>query len=193
MYGCRVIQKAVETLPPELQVQIARELEGNVVKCIEDQNGNHVIQKCIECCSGDDIEFIIHDVTQQVYQLSTHPYGCRVIQRILEHCKENQTRLILEVLHRELEKLVQDQYGLNFALPSRDQKERKTTSIHFDFFILGNYVIQHVLEHGKIEDRSRIVNSIMGRVLTLSQHKFARYTRSFNYRGNKIFAPKSSI
>jgi len=41
-------------------------------------------------------------------------------------------------------------------------------------FCLGNYVIQHVLEHGKIEDRSRIVNAIMGRVLHLSQHKFAR-------------------
>jgi hypothetical protein len=45
------------------------------------------------------------------------------------------------------------------------------------FFFVGNYVIQHVLEHGKIEDRSRIVNAIMGRVLHLSQHKFARYEK----------------
>jgi pumilio RNA-binding family len=148
MYGCRVIQKAVETLTPEYQVHIARELEGNIVKCIEDQNGNHVIQKCIECCQGDDVDFIIHDVIKQVFQLSAHPYGCRVIQRILENCKESQTRPILDILHSELENLVQDQYG--------------------------NYVIQHVLEHGKIEDRSRIVNAIMGRVLHLSQHKFAR-------------------
>jgi hypothetical protein len=44
----------------------------------------------------------------------------------------------------------------------------------FSIFILGNYVIQHVLEHGKIDDRSRIVHAIMGRVLHLSQHKFAR-------------------
>jgi pumilio RNA-binding family len=148
MYGCRVIQKAVETLQSEYQIQIARELEGNIVKCIEDQNGNHVIQKCIECCTGDDMDFIIRDVTKQVFQLSTHPYGCRVIQRILENCKESQTRPILDILYSELENLVQDQYG--------------------------NYVIQHVLEHGKIEDRSRIVNAIMGRVLQLSQHKFAR-------------------
>ncbi|CAF3989391.1 unnamed protein product [Rotaria magnacalcarata] len=147
MYGCRVIQKAVESLQPEYQVQIARELDGSIVKCIEDQNGNHVIQKCIECCIGDDIDFIIKDVTNQVFQLSAHPYGCRVIQRILENCKESQTRPILDILHNELENLVQDQYG--------------------------NYVIQHVLEHGKVEDRSRIVNAIMGRVLHLSQHKFA--------------------
>ena len=111
MYGCRVIQKAVETLQSDFQVQLARELEGNVVKCIEDQNGNHVIQKCIECCTGDDIEFIIRDVTLQVFQLSAHPYGCRVIQRILENCKESQSRPILDILHNELENLVQDQYG----------------------------------------------------------------------------------
>lgn len=127
MYGCRVIQKAVETLPMEYQVQIARELEGNVVKCIEDQNGNHVIQKCIECNSSENIEFIIRDVTKQVFTLSTHPYGCRVIQRILENCKESQTRPILDILHNELDNLVQDQYG-NEDETSRLSLERNDLS-----------------------------------------------------------------
>ena len=27
---------------------LANELAGNVIKCVEDQNGNHVIQKCID-------------------------------------------------------------------------------------------------------------------------------------------------
>lgn len=38
----------------------------------------------------------------------------------------------------------------------------------------GNYVIQHVLEHGRSEDKSKIVAEIRGKVLALSQHKFAR-------------------
>ena len=25
-----------------------QELDGNVLKCVKDQNGNHVVQKCIE-------------------------------------------------------------------------------------------------------------------------------------------------
>jgi Pumilio-family RNA binding repeat len=38
----------------------------------------------------------------------------------------------------------------------------------------GNYVIQHILEHGKAqEDKNRIVKSIKGRVIELSNHKFA--------------------
>ena len=48
MYGCRVIQKALEVLPLEQQRIIVKELQGQVMRCVRDQNGNHVIQKSIE-------------------------------------------------------------------------------------------------------------------------------------------------
>lgn len=38
----------------------------------------------------------------------------------------------------------------------------------------GNYVMQHVLEHGRPEDRSKIIGSLKGNICILSQHKFAR-------------------
>ena len=60
------------------------------MKCVKDQNGNHVIQKCIERVPSHLIQFIIDSFTGQVYALATHPYGCRVIQRILEHCSDSQ-------------------------------------------------------------------------------------------------------
>ncbi|MFT7813230.1 pumilio homolog 1 isoform X4 [Arapaima gigas] len=149
MYGCRVIQKALEFVPSEQQVisEMVRELDGHVLKCVKDQNGNHVVQKCIECVPPHALQFIIEAFKGQVFALSTHPYGCRVIQRILEHCLPEQTLSILEELHQHTEQLVQDQYG--------------------------NYVIQHVLEHGRMEDKSKIVAEIRGNVLSLSQHKFA--------------------
>ncbi|XP_023600006.1 pumilio homolog 1 isoform X20 [Myotis myotis] len=149
MYGCRVIQKALEFIPSDQQVinEMVRELDGHVLKCVKDQNGNHVVQKCIECVQPQSLQFIIDAFKGQVFALSTHPYGCRVIQRILEHCLPDQTLPILEELHQHTEQLVQDQYG--------------------------NYVIQHVLEHGRPEDKSKIVAEIRGNVLVLSQHKFA--------------------
>ncbi|KAG5855877.1 hypothetical protein ANANG_G00001400 [Anguilla anguilla] len=149
MYGCRVIQKALEFIPSEQQVisEMVRELDSHVLKCVKDQNGNHVVQKCIECVQPHALQFIIDAFKGQVFALSTHPYGCRVIQRILEHCLPEQTLPILEELHQHTEQLVQDQYG--------------------------NYVIQHVLEHGRTEDKSKIVAEIRGNVLGLSQHKFA--------------------
>lgn len=50
------------------------------MRCVRDQNGNHVIQKCIECVPAEKIGFIISAFKGQVAGLSTHPYGCRVIQ-----------------------------------------------------------------------------------------------------------------
>nr|CAG25892.1 Pumilio homolog [Dugesia japonica] len=147
MYGCRVIQKALETVSKVTQINIVRELEGSVIKCVKDQNGNHVVQKCVECVPPEHLDFIIDAFKDNVYSLSTHSYGCRVIQRILEHCTPEQTAPILAELHHFTEELVKDQYG--------------------------NYVIQHVLEHGKTEDKSKIVNLLRGRIVELSIHKFA--------------------
>ena len=108
----------------------SQELDGNVLKCVKDQNGNHVVQKCIETVEATRLQFIIDAFRGQVYNLSTHPYGCRVIQRILEHCTGDQTNPVLEELHTHIEALIQDQYG--------------------------NYVVQHVLDRGKQEDKSKI-------------------------------------
>lgn len=66
MYGCRVIQKALESVGGEQQVEIVRELDGHVLKCVKDQNGNHVVQKCIECVDPHALQFIINAFQGQV-------------------------------------------------------------------------------------------------------------------------------
>lgn len=85
---------------------------------------------------------------EQASALATHSYGCRVIQRLLEYCDddEQKIKLVDKILkHREL--LTQDQYG--------------------------NYVIQHVFEHGTTEQRSRVVQYLSQNIVPLSIHKFA--------------------
>ena len=57
-----------------------KELEGNVLQCVLDQNGNHVVQKCIEKVDPESLSFIINSFKGEIYKLSTHAYGCRVIQ-----------------------------------------------------------------------------------------------------------------
>nr|XP_011469641.1 PREDICTED: pumilio homolog 4 [Fragaria vesca subsp. vesca]XP_011469642.1 PREDICTED: pumilio homolog 4 [Fragaria vesca subsp. vesca] len=148
MYGCRVIQKALEVVDMDQQAQMVSELDGSVMKCIRDQNGNHVIQKCIECVPQDQIQFIISSFYGQVVTLSTHPYGCRVVQRVLEHCDDSKTQeTIMDEVMQSVCFLAQDQYG--------------------------NYVIQHVLEHGKPHERSAIIHQLAGQIVKMSQQKFA--------------------
>ncbi|XP_068339993.1 pumilio homolog 2-like [Pyrus communis] len=91
---------------------MVEELDGHVMRCVRDQNGNHVIQKCIECVPEEAIRFIVLTFFDQVVTLSTHPYGCRVIQRVLEHCKdENTESKVMDEILGAVSMLAQDQYG----------------------------------------------------------------------------------
>lgn len=49
-----------------LQNEMVRELDGHVLKCVKDQNGNHVVQKCIECVQPHALQFIIDAFKGQV-------------------------------------------------------------------------------------------------------------------------------
>ncbi|CAL4953704.1 unnamed protein product [Urochloa decumbens] len=148
MYGCRVIQKAIEVVDLDQKTKMVTELDGHIMKCVRDQNGNHVIQKCIECVPEDSIQFIISTFYGHVVPLSTHPYGCRVIQRVLEHCADPKTQqIVMDEILQSVCMLAQDQYG--------------------------NYVVQHVLEHGKPHERSFIIEKLAGQIIQMSQQKFA--------------------
>ncbi|CAB4282412.1 unnamed protein product [Prunus armeniaca] len=148
MYGCRVIQKAIEVVDLDQKIKMVEELDGHVMRCVRDQNGNHVIQKCIECVPEDAIHFIVSTFFDQVVTLSTHPYGCRVIQRVLEHCNDMNTQgKVMDEILGAVSMLAQDQYG--------------------------NYVVQHVLEHGKPHERSAIIKELAGKIVQMSQQKFA--------------------
>lgn len=52
--------------PFVLQSEMVRELDGHVLKCVKDQNGNHVVQKCIECVQPHALHFIIDAFKGQV-------------------------------------------------------------------------------------------------------------------------------
>lgn len=148
MYGCRVIQKAIEVVDLDQKTKMVTELDGHIMKCVRDQNGNHVIQKCIECVPEDSIQFIISTFYGHVVPLSTHPYGCRVIQRVLEHCADpNTQQIVMDEILQSVCMLAQDQYG--------------------------NYVVQHVLEHGKPHERTIIIEKLAGQIIQMSQQKFA--------------------
>ena len=63
-----MVQKALEYVDTDLQVKLVSELSGGkndngskniVLSCVEDQNANHVIQKCLERMPVNEIEFII--------------------------------------------------------------------------------------------------------------------------------------
>lgn len=55
------------------QTEMVKELDGHVLKCVKDQNGNHVVQKCIECVEPAALQFIVDAFRGQVTSTSGSP------------------------------------------------------------------------------------------------------------------------
>merc|ERR1711879_360057 len=69
-------------------------------------------------------------------------FGCRVVQRLLEHCSSNHLQRVLDNILACVPRLTQDAYG--------------------------NYVIQHMLEHGRKEDKRTIISIIRKNIVDFS-------------------------
>lgn len=138
----------MEVLKSEDKILLMNELKDNVLDLIEDQNGNHVIQKAIESIPYIHIKFLLKGMEGNAVKYSCHTYGCRVMQRILENCSES-----VEVLN------IMNEIMNNIEMLSCDQ--------------FGNYVIQHILEHGKSEDIHRIIECLKVNLIPLCKEKFS--------------------
>ncbi|KAM0674607.1 hypothetical protein GVAV_001794 [Gurleya vavrai] len=147
MYGCRVIQKIFELDNCNAE-EILFSIKDNIVCLIEDQNGNHVVQKCVE--KVKDCFFIIKEFKRNGVKLSKHRYGCRVVQRLFENCKDEEIREIVVDLSKNIPQLIEDQYG--------------------------NYVLQHIIQNKK-NLRFILIDEVMKikdeKIMEYCMHKFA--------------------
>nr|CAD1822102.1 unnamed protein product [Ananas comosus var. bracteatus] len=147
-YGCRVVQTALDVVDLEVKLKLALELDGHVMECVNDQNGSHVVQKCVECLPHHMIQFIISCFYDKVVPMCIDQYGCHVIKKILEYCDDLKTQ---QILMREILKSV--------CLLANHQ--------------YGNYVVQYVLENGNRDVQSFIIRKLAGQIVEMSKEKFA--------------------
>ncbi|ELP95233.1 pumilio domain containing protein C4G8.03C, putative [Entamoeba invadens IP1] len=147
MYGCRVVQKAVEYAAMKDRKLLFEELRGHLVQCIEDQNGNHVIQKCVEKGDRSMVMDVVKALNGIVLECCRHPYGCRVVQRVIESVDYDCVVDLLKIIEPQSLNLTEDQYG--------------------------NYVVQNVLERGYDNDRHIILTKLKGNIVRLSMGKYS--------------------
>lgn len=165
VYGCRVIQKAFDELNHADVAKLISTFKDNVLICLNDHNGNHVVQKAISIMftlandareAGnedlcylylDRINPIIDEIITLIDELGQHTYGCRAVQRMVEYCIEPLKSKILDSITVCQETLVCHAYG--------------------------NYVIQKVLEHGRPIDRDAVFTLITKNVNLYSKQKQA--------------------
>lgn len=147
-HGTRALQKMIEFISTPGQVQtIIAALQHRVVELIQDLNGNHVIQKCLNKLSAEDAQFIFEAVGTNCVDVGTHRHGCCVLQRCIDHAVGHQKAWLIRQISDNAFVLVQDPFG--------------------------NYVVQYILDLNEQAFTEPLVAMFAGRVPQLSKQKFS--------------------
>ena len=190
MYGCRVMQQLISVIDEKYLPQITLELKDHFEKCIEDQNGNHVIQKLIERLKPGENKGIYDVVYKNLVELSRHQYGCRVIQTLLKKCNQEQISKMLEKIYKNVKELSEDQYG-NYIIQYILENQKNIDPIYeglkgniYDFSIhkYASNVVERALNFGNAQQRQNIINEIIMQddqmkecLLSMVKDKFGNY------------------
>ncbi|KAF8468427.1 armadillo-type protein [Kalaharituber pfeilii] len=147
-HGTRALQKMIEYLSTPAQIQtIVNALKTKVVELIQDLNGNHVIQKCLNRLTSEDSQFIFDAVGEHCVPVGTHRHGCCVLQRCIDHASGPQKVQLISQITEHAFQLVQDPFG--------------------------NYVVQYILDQEETKLSEQLINRFLGSVCQLSKQKFS--------------------
>lgn len=147
-HGTRALQKMIEFVSTPQQINmIIDALKYEVVPLIQDLNGNHVIQKCLNHLSAADAQFIFNAVGTNCVIVGTHRHGCCVLQRCIDHASGEQKGQLVGHITNNAFALVQDPFG--------------------------NYVVQYILDLGEPTFTEPLCRGFVGNVVLLSKQKFS--------------------
>jgi hypothetical protein len=148
VHGTRAVQRLVDVAAAQgLAYLLIPGLRNIVVDLAKDQNGNHVIQRCLISFPPEDREFIYHIVSQRLVEVATHRQGCCVLQRCLDSASVDRKMFLIDRILENLVVLVQDAFG--------------------------NYVVQYVLDLNLEDVNMRLAQVFTTRLLDLSKQKFS--------------------
>lgn len=147
-HGTRALQKMIEFISTSEQTRtVVQALRDHVVELVQDLNGNHVIQKCLNRLSAPDAQFIYDAVGAHCVVVGTHRHGCCVLQRCIDHASGEQRANLISQITNNAFSLVQDPFG--------------------------NYVVQYILDLGEPHFTEPLCKAFHGNVPALSKQKFS--------------------
>lgn len=147
-HGTRALQKMVEYVSTPEQIDIiVMALRDRVVELVQDLNGNHVVQKCLNKLGPENSQFIFDAVGHHCVIVGTHRHGCCVLQRCIDHAKGTQRAQLISAITSNAFSLVQDPFG--------------------------NYVVQYILDLDEPMFTKPLCHSFAGNIPALSKQKFS--------------------
>jgi len=92
LHGTRAIQKVIEkaVTDSDLLIKATQLLKGHIAKLVMDNNGNHVVQQCLQNIKAPHNQFIYDEVAENCLAIATHKHGCCVLQKCIDFSNESQ-------------------------------------------------------------------------------------------------------
>ncbi|RID56359.1 hypothetical protein BRARA_G03562 [Brassica rapa] len=146
----RVVQRLVETIRTGKQVSMVKSaLRPGFLDLIKDLNGNHVIQRCLQCLGTEDNKFIFDAATKFCTEIATHRHGCCVLQKCIAYSMRQQREKLIAEISRNSLLLAQDPFG--------------------------NYAVQFVIELRIPSAVAMMLAQLKGHYVQLSMQKFSSH------------------
>ncbi|KAB2023773.1 hypothetical protein ES319_D06G042100v1 [Gossypium barbadense] len=184
-YGTRVVQKLIETLKSRQQISLIKSaLKPGILDLIKDLNGNHVLQRCLQCLNNEDNKIIFDAAAKFCVDIATHRHGCCVLQRCIAHSNgPHRDKLITQISRNGL-LLAQDPFGnyvvqyiIELKVNSGNLLSQfKGHYVHLSMQKFSSHVVEKCLKHFA-ESRSQIIRELTSVVHfeQLLQDPFANY------------------
>lgn len=149
-YGTRVIQKLVETLKYRQEISLVQSaLKSGILDLIKDLNGNHVLQRCLECLNIEDNKFIFDAAVKYCIDIATHRHGCCVLQLCITYSTGQYRDKLISQISRNALLLAQDPFG--------------------------NYVVQYIIDLQISASYVNLLSQFKGHYVQLSTQKFSSH------------------
>jgi len=175
-HGCRVVQRAILLLPLQLRNTLLSELLTNNLdtgKCARNSHATHVMQKVVGLIVEEETERLSKGLPQDnvvptteellravenaveidFVSLSVHPHAYRLVLTVLDDCNPLRSQamgtVLGDLLPRNMGRLAKDQHG--------------------------NFILQHVLNRGNVNQKEMVQKFVAEHVVELSQHKFGSH------------------
>ncbi|KAJ3013500.1 hypothetical protein HKX48_005723 [Thoreauomyces humboldtii] len=186
-FGNFLMQRVLEFGTPHQIRILGQTMRGNVLSLACDRFGCHVIQKALDTVEEDLRASLISELFRCVRETITHRFACHVWQRIFQIKWNNEPPAIMHYLDASLKSqwhlIANDENGslvVQCIFENCGQKEKgpilsevlgRTVEVARGQW--GNWVIQHILEHGSPADRNYVMKQLVHNFYPMAVDQYA--------------------
>eukprot|EP00475_Leptophrys_vorax_P035745 TRINITY_DN5931_c0_g1_i1.p1 TRINITY_DN5931_c0_g1~~TRINITY_DN5931_c0_g1_i1.p1 ORF type:complete len:749 (+),score=136.68 TRINITY_DN5931_c0_g1_i1:128-2374(+) len=183
-FGNYLCQKLIDCCGEERRMMVVSKVSEDLVAISLNIHGTRVVQKLVEVISTqDEIDVLVHSLSQSVVTLTKDLNGNHVIQRCLHHLPAPDNQFIFDAISSYCVSVATHKHGccvlqrcVDYA--TEKQKHQLISVIIQNVLELvqdafGNYVVQYVLDLGDPVVSRAMMEKMLGNVTNLAVQKFS--------------------